>query len=86
MKDHVEHKSVYNHTLVLVYYEVIQLLRQSISYLTLRNEKSMLLHYPRNSSPAKSKKSFKMTDICLGQTRTDTQSTKCQKVETFLIF
>lgn len=40
------------HSFLCAIIQAIELLRQSISYLALRKEKSMLLHYPYNSSPA----------------------------------
>lgn len=55
--------------------QVIELLRQSICYLTLRKEKSMLLHYPRNSSPANGTRQFKKTAF-KGQS-----TNKSQKIE-----
>lgn len=61
MKDDVKHKPAYTRIQTHTRYSVLlskwlSYSRQSISYHTLRNEKSMLLHGPCNSSPAKSTK------------------------------
>lgn len=68
MKDNVKHKPVHLWTdtdsFLCAVIQVIELLRQSIYYLTLRKEKSMLLHRPCYSSTGNSTRQFKKT-VCV---------------------